>query len=396
MQHVSKRALMSGAIELKDAEDDPGAIVQKALDELQKNVDERLKALEEKGDGSKLEDLEKKLADAQKRADELELKMQRPGATGRKDERKERETKAFGTFLRHGREALGAEEVKALQVSPDTQGGYLAPPEFSTEIDKAIVQFSPVRQAARVGQTMSGSVLIPKRTGAPTASWVSETETRPSAQATYGQTEIPISEAACYVDVSVKLLEDSAVNVEAEVAFDLAEEFGRIEGAAFVSGDGVKKPLGFMADANVASTNGGNATAITADGLIDLFYALAPFYRQRGVWMLNGATLAAIRKLKDGNGQYLWQAGLAAGQPETILGRPAIEAVDMPDVAANAFPVVFGDFASGYRIYDRVSIALLRDPYTVATSGLVRFHARRRVGGAVVRAEAIRKLKIAA
>jgi len=121
------------------------------------------------------------------------------------------------------------------------------------------VQFSPVRQAARVGQTMSGSILIPRRTGAPTASWVSETEARPAAQASYGQVEIPISEAACYVDVSIKLLEDAAVNVEAEVAFGIAEEMGRIEGAAFVAGDGVKKPLGFMADANVLSTNSGEA-----------------------------------------------------------------------------------------------------------------------------------------
>jgi HK97 family phage major capsid protein len=322
------------------------------------------------------------------------VKGKRPG-TETKSESEEIERKAFELFLRKGKEALAADEVKSLRVSDDTAGGYLAPAEFSAEVDKNIVQFSPVRQAARVGQTASGSVIIPKRTGAPTGGWVGETETRSEAAATYGQAEIPIDEFACYVDVSNKLLEDAAVDVAAEVAFDLAEEFGRGEGAAFVSGNGVKKPLGFMSDTNIAYTPGTDANLIKADGLIDLFYALAPFYRQRAVWMMNGSTLAAIRKLKDGQGQYLWQPSLVVGQPETILGRPAVEAVDMPSITGNAYPVVLGDFASGYRIYDRIAMSLLRDPYSQATSGLTRFHARKRVGGRVVRAEAIRKLKIA-
>jgi HK97 family phage major capsid protein len=257
-------------------------------------------------------------------------------------------------------------------------GGYLAPAEFSREVDKNIVQFSPIRQAARVGATASGSVIIPRRTGAPTAHWVGETETRTETGSTYGQVEIPVEEIAAYVDVSNKLLEDAAVDIAAEVAFDLAEEFGRIEGVAFVSGDGVKKPSGFMSDANISYTPGGDASAIKADGLIDLYYALKPFYRQRGTWMMNGSTIAAVRKLKDpATGAYLWQPALAAGTPETLLGRPIVEAVDMPDVSGNAFPIAFGDFASGYRIYDRVALSLLRDPYSVATSGLTRFHARR-------------------
>src|SRR5262249_6749620 len=155
------------------------------------------------------------------------------------------------------------------------------------------------RQAARVGQTASGSVIVPKRTGKPTASWVGETQSRLSTESAYGQAEIPVDELACYVDISNRLLEDAAVDVAAEVAFQLAQEFGRAEGAAFVSGDGVKKPLGFMSDTNIAYTPGTDASAIKADGLIDLYYALAPFYRQRAVWMCNGSTLAAIRKLKD-------------------------------------------------------------------------------------------------
>jgi HK97 family phage major capsid protein len=151
---------------------------------------------------------------------------------------------------------------------------------------------------------------------------------------------------------------------------------------AFVTGNGVKKPTAFMSDANVGYTPSGSGSALTADGMIDLFYALKPFYRGRAV-------------LKDTTNQCLWQPALSAGQPETFLGRLVVEAVDMPDVASKAYPVVFGDFMSGYRIYDRVSLAILRDPFALATVGQTRFHARRRVGGGVVRGEPFRKLKIA-
>lgn len=372
----------------EDVIDDPSAIVTKALDGLRTTIDERFTALE-----SKTADLDK----FGKRLDAIEVKVNRPGAgtTKTADETAAIEKKAFTTFLRKGREALGADEIKTLRVSDDTSGGFLAPADFSKEVDRNIVQFSPVRQAARVGATASGSVIVPRRTGRPTAVWVGETETRTETESTYSQVEIPIDEIACYVDVSNKLLEDAAVDVAAEVAFDLAEEFGRTEGAAFVNGDGVKKPLGIMNDTGVSYTASGSATAILLDGIVDLYYALAPYYRQRGAWMLNGSSLAAIRKIKDGNGLYIWQPALAAGQPETILGRPVVEAVDMPDVTGNAFPIIFGDFASAFRIYDRISLSLLRDPYSQAVSGLTRIHARRRVGARVVRPEAIRKLKIA-
>jgi HK97 family phage major capsid protein len=374
-------------------EDDANAIVTKALDELKSTVETRVGALETKaGDFEKIT----------KRLDAIEIKVNRPGGGGTKsdDEAAAIEKKAFTTFLRKGREALGADEIKSLHVSDDTAGGYLAPAEFSAEVDKNIVQFSLVRQAARVGSTASGSVIVPRRTGRPTAAWVGETETRTETESTYGQVEIPIDEIACYVDVSNKLLEDAAVDVAAEVAFDLAEEFGRAEGEAFITGNGVKKPLGLLNDTGLSYTPSGSASAVTdsdggANGLIDLFYALAPFYRQRGVWMANGTTIASLRKMKDSQKQYLWQPAVAAGQPETFLGRPIIEAVDLPDPNTGTFPILFGDFASAFRIYDRIALSLLRDPYSQATSGLTRFHARRRVGARVVRPEAVRKLKCA-
>lgn len=303
--------------------------------------------------------------------------------------------KTFNSFLRRGPEALDVGERKALIVGDDTQGGYLAPSDFVVEILKDIVQFSPVRQAARVGQTASPEVLIPKRTATPTGRWVGETETRTEAGPSYGQLRIPINEAACYVDVSNQLMEDAAVDFGAELAFDLAEEFGRLEGLAFVSGDGNKKPIGFMSDPDIGFTVSGSAADITGDGLIDALYALQPGYRGRSSWMMNGTTLAKIRKLKDTNGQYIWAPGFA-GQPQTILSRPVVEAVDMPDVAAGAFPIVIGDFQQGYRIYDRLQLSIVRDFYSLAIIGQTRFHARRRVGGGVAKSAAFRKIKCSA
>lgn len=392
-------AAPAGAIELKGEGDDPVAVVTAAIDAFKGEVVTRLDKMEDRlvkveaaqGNGEATDT--KALGG---RLDKIEAKLNRPAGGERKADEPNLERKAFGGFLRQGREALAADEVKALRTSDDTAGGYLAPAEFVAQIIKGIVEFSPVRQAAHVGSTSSGSVILPKRTGRPTARWVGETEDREETGSTYGQVEIPVHETACYVDVSQQLLEDAAVNIEAEVAADLAEEFGRIEGVAFVNGNGVKKPLGFMNDAGVGSVINGHATSLSADALIGLMYAMPAFYRNRGSWMMNGTTLATVRKLKDGQGNYLWQPSYQAGQPETLLGRPVIEAVDMPDVASGTFPIAFGDFATAYRIYDRVSLLVLRDPYSVATKGLIRFHARRRVGGGVVLGEALTKLKMAA
>lgn len=362
---------------------------------------DRIGALEETVTGidSRLTALEDSVGNIAKSAERIEQKLNRPGATVETKAAPEKaEAKAFTGFLRHGREALPADEVKALRVADDTTGGYLAPDQFVAEVIKGIVEISPVRQAAKVGSTAAGSVILPKRTGRPTASWVGEVEDRPETGSTYGQVEIPVHEMACYVDVSLRLLEDAAVNIESEVASDLAEEFGRLEGVALVNGNGVKKPVGFMSDPGVGYTATGNAATLgtaPADTLIGFIYAMPAFYRNAGAWMMNGTTLAALRKLKDGQGNFLWQPSFRDGEPETILGRPVIEAPDMPDIGSAAEPIAFGDFARAYRIYDRVSLSLMRDPFSQATNGLVRFHARRRLGAGVVLPEAIRKLRCA-
>lgn len=345
-------------------------------------------------------DLEKRLAAERDHVDELEAKLNRLTIGGRalQDDQPSVETKAFGQYLRFGKDHLGPEEAKSLIVGDSTRGGYLAPPQFIAEVLKNVVQFSPVRQAARIGTTSAGSVLLPKRTGTPTATWVGENETRSETNSTYGMAEIQVNTAACWVDISQTLLEDSAIDINAELAFDLAQEYARIEGAAFVSGDGIKKPLGVLNDTGITSVNSGTAATVAdadgqANGLINAFYALSPFYRNRSTWMMNGTTLASIRKLKDADKNYVWQPSLQLGQPETILGRPVIEAVDMPNEGAGLTPIVLGDF-SFYRIFDKAGgMTVLRDDYTQQTVGNVRFHSRMRVGGQATLAEAFRKVK---
>jgi HK97 family phage major capsid protein len=383
----------TGAIELKEGDVDPAALVQKALDDLQKSVDDRLKAVEGKGIDPKL----------QAQIDAIQAKLNRPG-TGADDTDKKATTavekKAFETFVRRGREALNAEEAKSLRVSDDTAGGYLAPDQFTTELDRNIVLFSPIRSVARVLPTGSPAVLWPKRTGGMTAQWVGETNARPETTVTFGHSRYPVCELAAYVDVSNAMLEDSAFDVPALLSFEFAEEFGFEEGKAFVGGSSQLSPAGFMNDTTIAYTPSGAASNFAAtnpaDALIDLFHGIKAPYRTDGAWGMNTTTLGVIRKFKDNQGRYLVNlAGLDNTPVTTILGQPVIEMPDMPDIGANTFPVIFGNFSMGYRIFDRVSLSILRDPYSQATNGMTRFHGRRRVAGGVGKAEALRKLKIA-
>jgi HK97 family phage major capsid protein len=367
-------------IELKSAgEDDATGIVTKALDDLTKTVDERLKAVETKADTSALA----------ARLDKLEAKSTRP--IGKTDDEPSAERKAFATYLRLG-DATPAEELKALTVSSDPGGGYLAPPELATEIIRDLIEYSPIRAVASVRGTSAPSTIYPTRGDITNARWVGETETRTESGITFGQKELAVKELATFVDISNRLLAD-APQAEVEVRAALAEDFGKKEATAFVWGNGALEPEGFMVNPDIAFTANGHATDLKADALITLLYALPATYRNAGAWAMNGTTLATIRKLKDGQGNYLWQPSYQAGQPETILGRPVVEMVDMPDIESGSFPIIYGDFQA-YRILDRLGLDILVDPYTRRGNGLTRIHANRRVGGGVLQAARLRKLKM--
>lgn len=300
------------------------------------------------------------------------------------------ERKAFVEYLQTGRL-----DQKALTNATDAAAGYvLAPKIVESEFVRNLVEFSPIRAVADVRTATGHTVVVPKRTGVTNAVWVGETAARSASEPTFGQQEIAMKELATYVDVSLQNLEDSDA-VLAEVTEALAEDFGAKESLAFVNGSTANEPQGFMTAAGVPTTNNGHATVLAADALIRLMYAQPAVFRNNSTWLMNGTTLATIRTLKDSTGAYIWQPSYQAGQPETILGRPVVEVKDLPNIAGAATPIVFGDFKKAFRVYDRVSLDILADLLTQRTSGLARFHARRRVGAAVVRPEAIRKLVMA-
>lgn len=384
MLHVSRRALVAGSIELKGDDDDSVAGVTKALDTLSTTVDTRLKAVEAKADTSALAG----------RLDAIEAKMNRPGGGDGNDDDGAEEKKSFGFYIRQGDKA-GAEVLKTLRVSSDPQGGYLAPPEFASEFLKDLVEFSPIRSIASVRQTGNPSVIYPARIGRTNAKWKGENQPQEGSEPSFGEAEIAVRELNTFVDISNQLLADSAGAAEREVREALAEDFAQKEGTAFVNGAGGLQPDGFMQDTRVPQVANGHATNLSADALISLLYALPAAYRRNATWVMNGATIATIRKLKDGQGNYLWQPGLQAGQPETILGRPVVDALDMPGATSGEFPIAVGDFSAGYRVIDRVAMSILVNPYLLATNGVTRFHATRRVGGGVIRPLALRKLKMA-
>ncbi|MGR3494079.1 phage major capsid protein [Citreimonas sp.] len=386
MRHLKTTELRgSTALTLKDGgEDDPNDIVTKAIGDLTKTVNERLEEIEKKADTSKLED----------RLDKIEAKANRAkdGGDDDPDEKAQIERKAFGTYLRLGNQTP-PDELKALTVSSDPQAGYLAPAEMSTEFVRDLVEVSPIRSVASVRGITSASVKYPRRTGITNAQWEGETEESEESAPSFGQLEVIPHKLTTFVDISNELLSDSGGAAEAEVRLALAEDFGKKEGVAFVNGTGSGQPEGLMTHADIAETVNGSTTAINPDQLIKLMYAMPAMYRNAGTWMMNGTTLGVIRTLKDADGRHLWQPSFQAGQPETILGRPVVEAVDMPDVASGAFPILFGDF-SAYRIVDRLAMSILSDPYTQARKGVTRMHATRRVGGRVLQAARFRKLKM--
>lgn len=284
-------------------------------------------------------------------------------------------------------------EYKALSVVPDTAGGFLAPSEYVREIIKAETEISPVRSLVRVRQTAAKSIMIPKRTGQFAAVWVAEQGTKSETTGlTYGVEEIPTHEVYALIDISNQMLEDSAFSMEGEISMEASEQFAVAEGAAFVSGTGVGRPQGFLTNASVSTTNSGAATTITADGLLSLKYAIKSAYQATAAWLMARATISSVRKLKDGNGNYLWQPGLAQGRPNTLDGDPYVEVSDMPVEGAGLKPVAYGDWRRAYTWVDRIAMEMLRDPYTQATSGNVRFIVRKRVGGFVTLPEAIRVL----
>ena len=341
----------------------------------------------------------------QEQLDRLETILNRPGAVGGDSEKKAAaEAMAlFDRLLRRPASEHSPEDRKAAQhmntliKGNDAGAGYLlAPPEVQKDILKNIVEMTPIRSICRVITIGSQSYKRPKRTGTMSATRVGETGARSNTgDPAYGMLEILAPELFARVEVSQQMLEDSDYDLLAELRMESAEQFAYKEGYEAINGTGAgtNQAEGILSNADIGEVVSGSAAAITADGLIDLATELKTGYTRNAVYGLNRMSLRAVRKLKDTTNQYLWVPGIAQAMPNTINGASYVEMPDLPNPAANAYPVLYGDFRQGYALVDRIGIAFQVDFTTGADSGLVVFRARKRTGGGVLKAEALKKLK---
>ena len=283
--------------------------------------------------------------------------------------------------------------TNALQIGTDSEGGYLVPDEYERTLVEALEEENIFRQMAKVIKTSSGDRKIPVVASKGTASWIDEEGAYPESDDSFGQVSIGAYKLGTMIKVSEELLNDSVFDLQSYISREFARRIGAKEEEAFFTGDGKGKPLGVLAATGGAETGvtAASATAVTADELMDLYYSLKSPYRKKAVWVLNDSTIKAIRKLKDNNGQYLWQPSLTAGAPDMILGRPIKTSAYMPAIAAGAKTIAFGDF-SYYWIADRQGRSFKRLNELFAATGQVGFLASQRVDGKMILAEAVKVL----
>jgi HK97 family phage major capsid protein len=309
-------------------------------------------------------------------------------------------------YLRSGREV----ELKSFAGNVPADGGYAIPKEIDDEIDKTLKSISPIRAVANVVRVGSAGYRKLVTTNGVASGWASEVATRPTT-GTPSFNEVVPSFGELYANPAATqaMLDDAQFDVEAWLADEIATQFAKAEGTAFVNGDGIDKPKGFMSYTAVATSDatrafgqlqyvpsglaGGLPTTSPENKLLDLVHALRAPYRQGAVWVMNSETLATIRKFKTADGAFLWMPGMVTGQPDTLLGYPIVESEDMPSIAANSMPIAFGNFKAGYLIAERSETNIMRDPYT--NKPYVNFYATKRIGGAVSNSEAIKLMRIA-
>ena len=339
------------------------------------------------------------------RLDKVGRAALRPALSG--SEGQSLELKGFvDGYLRHGREA----ELKSVNGAVPADGGFAVPREIDAMITAQLKAISPIRAIAQVVQVGTSGYRKLVSSSGTASGWVSETAARPeTGTAKFNEIAPPMGELYANPAASQSMLDDAAFNLEEWLAGEIATEFAKAEGAAFITGTGTNQPRGFLN--GPTSTAGdaarpfgtlqhsvtGNAATFDASPelkLIDMVHSLKAAHRQGAVFVMNSKTLATVRKFKAADGSFLWQPGIMDGQPARLLGYPVIEAEDMPDVAANAFPIAFGNFRNGYLIAERRATTILRDPFT--NKPFVNFYATKRVGGQVLDSDAIKLLRVSA
>ena len=347
--------------------------------------------------------LQSDVVEVKARVDRIAVAAQRPSLSG--GAAPTPEVKGFvDGYLRRG----STLELKSIVGTIPSDGGYAVPREIDALIARHLTEISPIRAIAQVVQTGSAGYRKLVTTGGTASGWVSETAARPETDTPkFAEIAPPSGELYANPAASQAMLDDAGFDLESWLASEIAMEFARAEGAAFVNGSGVDRPKGFLAApvsalgdstrafGTVQYLGSGDAAGFGSEPdatLIDLVHTLKGGYRQGASWVMNSSTLAEVRKLKTADGAFLWQPGLVEGQPDRLLGYPVVEAEDMPGIAANAFPIAFGNFRAGYLIAERTATQILRDPYI--NKPFVHFYATKRVGGQVLDSAAIKLLKI--
>lgn len=315
--------------------------------------------------------------------------------------------KAFKTFMREGDQHLSASVKASLNKAVDAEGGYLAPIEWDRTIIGQLKQINPIRANSRQMSISTAGFKKLFTDRAIGSGWVGETASR-TATSTPAIASLDFSPGELYANpaISQQLLQDSAINIEQWLADEVQYEFSRQEGIAFLSGDGTNKPFGILTyvtgAANaakhpwgaIATVISGHATLFTGDGIISLMYDLPSEFTANAKFYTARSSMGAIRKLKDGQGNYLWQQNYAAGEPQTISGSPIVEVPGMPAAAAGTISALYGDMEATYLVFDRIGLSVLRDPFT--NKPFVHFYTTKRVGGGVYNPQPMRALKIAA
>lgn len=346
----------------------------------------------------KNQDLLKKLQEKENAISEIEQKLislTSSASYKSNDEQQQLEIKNYEKFLANSFNPESGAEKKYLRTDSAVAGGFFVPTVQLNEIIKNIVEISNLRPFARVRTMGAKTESIPVRTNTAPAYMTGEAQPSTNSQPKYGERNLEAKKMTYDYSISYELLQDSVVDMVAEMNREVAEQFALLEGQQFVNGSGAGNNMsGFMQDANIGFINSGDANAITFDSLIKITGEIKTGYNP--VYAFNQRTLATLRALRDNptNGRYIWESGnLGAGVPSTINGVPYVVMPDMPDIAAGTFPIIFGDFKN-YWIGDRKSLTVVRDEYTLANQGLVKFIFHRRGGGIVANPEAFKKLKI--
>lgn len=386
--------------QIGDVSEELGAVVTDLRAFLERGAEERAKFGEESAETKAA------IENVDKRIDELEVTLKRRiqeydarhGGTAGADDAKAAalaEAKAFLEFARKGEERMAPDDRKALSVDSGPDGGFLVPDNIRDGIIEILRETSGTRELANVETISVGdSLTLHIEDGDYDSGWVSERESRPATTTgtTLKQT-IFAHEQYAAPRATQQVLDDSAYDLESWIQQKVANKFMRRENTAFTTGSGVGQPFGWADENRVTTVNSGHATQITADGLIDLVYDLPEFYAAAASFQLKRATVKRVRKMKDGQGNYLWTQGFDK-TPATILGYGYRENIDMAAEGAGALSVAFADWKRFYTVLDRKGIAVLRDPYTAKP--FVEFYTTKRVGGDIVLAEAGRLGKCAA